>query len=382
MDSNIELDFLLQLLTHRDNGKNLSFTLASVSFDKLYLLVMQHRVWHLVKNSLNTQQLPTSFAERLAQHCYQDAIFIFRSAVETIKISKTFAQHNIVHCFIKGTILNDYLYGALVTRPCKDIDVWVDAPHYEASIAQLLQLGYKQTFPTYELAGFKKDYYLTHKHDIEFYHEERQMVVELHFRLNYFGINFFTLSNIPLQQIALLNTSVTTMADDYHVLYLMLHGAIHGWMRLRWLQDIALFINNKRCNLLNVRRLAQELQCVHIFMQALLLTHDFFVIKDANYLLLIQNPSRRVRRLVAMAKAFIAANYTLVIGIKNIKMFVLYRIYLVNLAQRDQKIRAVFGDLFKIDVVFESMTLPKPLLFMYYLLYPVVMTKKLWRSKY
>ena len=188
-------------------------------------------------------------------------------------------------------------------------------------------------------------------------------------------MDFFPISEVTRTPIKLLNVPVMAPDDDYHVLYLMLHGAIHAWIRLRWLQDIALYIGNNQCDLMRVYDLAKQINCQHIVEQTLILVNDFFKLDNPVLTEFIQKPTHRGTRLATIAHQFIATDYEMIERTKNINMFVKYRIYLARLAVREQKLHAVLGDLFKIDELFVSVTFPNKLSFMYYVIYPLWVIK-------
>ena len=363
-----ELALLLNLLQSQASLKHALCIDPAIDWSLFFTLVRRHRVWHPVCKAL-PPEIPIAHA--LAQHCQRDQRRILITAGETVRIARAFEQQAVTHCFVKGTLLNVHIYDGLYTRPCKDIDVWVDATTYAKAIAVLNALGYQQTLPTYALTGFKEAYYLRHKHDLAFTHPASHIVVELHFKLsNYLGIDFFPLNAVPLKPIRLLNVPILAPEDDYHLLYLMIHGSIHTWLRLRWLQDIALFIDSNRCDLNHLWALAGQLKCQHIVEQTLLLVQALFPTNQLAIIPFIQSPSRRGQQLAAMAQRFIASDYELTDSLSHINMFILHRFYLAKLATRRQKFHAIVGDLFRIDMLFNMLTFPKKLSFLYYLAYP------------
>ena len=374
MNIGLELRLLLDTLQPPSSANALAIEPA-IDWVLFYKLVLRHRVWHQVNNALRNYHSIIPIAAALTKHCERDQRRILISAGETVRIAREFTKQAIEHCFVKGTLLNVHVYGGLNSRPCHDIDVLVNANTYYSAIAALLSLGYEKKLPRYELTGFTESWYMLHKHDIAFYHPKLQILVELHFRLSYFGLDFFPLQAIALRHIPLLNIPIIAPDDDYHVLYLMIHGAIHAWIRLRWLQDIALFIKNDQCDLNRVYDLATKIKCQHVVIQTLLLVNVYFKLKHPVLLLLIHNPSRRELKLAAIAQQFITADYEMSDGIKNPKMFFKYRAYLANLAVRGQKLHAILGDLFKIDALFLYVKFPNKLSFLYYLLYPLWVVK-------
>ena len=50
----------------------------------------------------------------------------------------------------------------------------------------------------------------------------------------------------PTQAVAVLNGSLTTLADAELFAYLCVHGATHGWFRLKWLADLGAWLAGKR----------------------------------------------------------------------------------------------------------------------------------------
>lgn len=383
LKSGPELALILNTLqAHAPHGRSL-FIDPTINWSLFYRLVRRHRVWHPVRKALipvNHSESTIPIAQALSNHCQRDQRRILITAGETIRIARAFEKKAIAHCFVKGTLLNVHLYGGLNTRPCKDIDVWVDANTYAEAMATLIELGYQKTYPTYDLTGFKEAYYLSHKHDLAFTHPTLHVVVELHFKLNYFGIDFFPLNTVPLSRIGLLNVPILAPEDHYHLLYLMIHGSIHAWLRLRWLHDIALFIDSNRCDLNDVWRLAGLLKCQHIVEQTLILVNTLFSTHHSALAPFIQSPSRRAMRLASLAQQLIGSGYEMTDGVSNIKMFIKYRFYLAKLAIHGKKIQAIWGDLFKIDMLFPTMTVPKRLSFLYYLAYPFWIMRLIWKS--
>ena len=379
-----ELALLLHALQYNPAHASELAMNPSIDWPLFFSLVCRHRVWHPVYKALNPsrdKQSPHAILTRLANHCQRDQRRILITAGETIRIARAFQHAAIAHCFVKGTLLNVLVYGGLNTRPCKDIDVWVDTNNYAQAMAALIALGYQQTLPNYALEGFKEAYYLSHKHDLAFFHPTQRVTVELHFRLSYFGIDFFPFQTVPLVPIHLMNVPIPAPQDDYHLLYLMIHGSIHAWVRLRWLHDIVLFIDSNRCDLNRIWNLAASLKCQHIVEQTLILVKTLFPTNHPTFApYLLPSPSQRAMQLAALAQQFINSDYEMTDGLRNLNMFVKYRVYLAKLAVRGQKGHALWGDLFKIDMLFPYVTFPRSCSFLYYLAYPLWVIRFIWKA--
>jgi hypothetical protein len=363
---------IIQLLHEQPQQPNESYSINDIDALLFYQLLIRHRIWHQALSYLSKEQiiLPTIISQRLAFKCKKDKQHVLLSASETARIAKCFEKKQITYCVVKGLILNTLLYDVIYARSCRDIDVWVEASQFDDAAAQLVTLGYEKQYPLYRLTGFKRRYYMTHKHDMAFYHPQKKMLIELHFRLGYFGVNFMPILPKMMTEILIFNTKVSTLHNDYHLLFLMIHGAIHAWMRLRWLYDIVLFIQQKQCDLQRVMTLSRRIGCEHIVQQSLMLSRDLLKCHDEAASRFIEKPSWRVRTLSRLAQDFIKSDYEPDDGVSNIKMFIKYRYYLLLCSVKGQKRRAIWHDLFKIERLFSSVTVPESLSFLYYFIYP------------
>lgn len=352
------------------------FITSDMDWNLVFSLAVRHRVWHQVYAALIPvqEELPVSLFQKLANLCKKDTLRILTTAAETQRIAEQFTEHAIQHCFVKGIVLNVHIYPSLNTRPCKDIDIWVDTNTYEQAIELLLTMGYQKTL-SYELKGFQKQYYMSHKHDIAFYHPEKKIQVELHFSLKEFCVDILPTS-AKLQSVTLFNTPIQTLQDDYHLLFLMIHGAVHAWTRLRWLNDIVLYIQSGKCDLKRVMTLAKEFHCEHIVEQCLILVQNNFKIENASLSQIILSPGKTGIKLAKEAQQFINADFELTeqYSVFN-KMFFKYRLHIIKLAPPGKKFRVLWENLCKIDSLFPYVSLPDKLAFLYYILYPLWVVK-------
>ncbi|MFA6303876.1 MAG: nucleotidyltransferase family protein [Legionella sp.] len=377
MQLNDEFKYLIQTL--QTNPAKISYAINhTIDWDLLFQLIVRHRVWHQVYAALTSghEEVPQPFHDRLGQLCRQDTARTLMTAAEIKRIATALMNESIYHCFIKGIMLNVQIYPSLASRPCKDIDLWVDLKDLTQAQFVFESLGYVQKKPSYKLEGFQKQYYLEHKRDIALYHEEKKIWVELHFKLEYFGNLFFPPTPQITKAVTLFNCQPLTLKDDYHLLYLMLHASKHAWMRLRWLNDIVLYIKSGQCDLVQVMDLAKVIKCEHIVEQSLLLVQTNFGQNDASLSQLIQNPSKRALKLACTAQSFIEADYELTAEYPIYhKMFFKYRWYFAAQIPAKNKLRVVMNDFFKIDKIFPYVRFSNKCSFMYYLVYPLWILK-------
>lgn len=332
---------------------------SSVNQKVLYELIFRHRIWH---------QMPAF--DFLREHSQKDKYRMMIMANEVVRVARTFNELHIKYALVKGISLNVLLYPTLLERSCKDIDLWVSSESYDEAISQLLLLGYKREKIGYSLDGFKERYHKKHHCDLIFYHSERKICVELHHKLSYPGFDWPKNKQLRFRTFSLFNMSVLTLDNDQHLLYLMLHGSIHAWMRLRWLYDIALFIKNRRCDLNKVMEIAKSADVAHVVEQTLILLKELLKFEDETLLYLTHTPSKRALLLVRLAKKFIIGDYMMQDNIKYFNSFIKYRYYRMKLASKKYRYSMIWNELFRLDGLFRRISLPEKLSFLYYILYP------------
>ena len=374
MQQNLEFNLLLNIL----RAPNIKHPINSaIDWQLFYKLTIRHRVWHKVYAYLKHTSLPITTL--LEKYCQQDLAKILMTAQETIRVTSQFEKQKIHYFVVKGVLLNMHIYKGINTRSCRDIDIFVQESDFDKAVAELLMLGYQQEYPTYDLTGYKKTWYMRHRHDISFYHPQYQILVELHFTTSDVGVSFFPCEQVPRQAINVMNKFVYAPEDDYHLLYLSIHGAVHSWIRLRWLHDIAIFIQSGKCDLMRIYDLSEQLQCQYIVESTLILVQKYFAIDNEDLRKILQAPSRRALQLSCMAEEFIEADYEMEDGVKNLKMFFKCRLYRAKLVLPKHRVKAILFDLFKIGELFPYVTFPRYLTFMYYVVYPAWVVKFLFK---
>lgn len=367
-----ELELILLVIRDKPNEDKLMVLIAQVRWDYLLQLIVRHRLVGPLYSALqNISLVPASFLAQLKQLNQQMKINSLRLSAEAIRIARVFERENVPFIIVKGIPLAVNLYGGSDKRQCKDVDIWVSTSDLERAENLLHKLGYITMRPAYKLVGLKKKFYLNHAHEIALVNSSRLVEVELHFKLESVGTNFFSFDKVRTQSLFMNRQKFITLEDNYNFLYLMLHGAKHGWSRLRWLNDIALYIRQDKCDLDLVYSLSCDLKCEHLFMQSLWLLRDFYQISNEKIDQLLTHIDARALKLADFAKQFICADFVFIgDGYVFKSMFLKYRYYQITLDNGLKRFSAVWDILFNLDRVFSLVNLPRYCGFVYYILYP------------
>lgn len=143
---------------------------------------------------------------------------------------------------LKGVPLSLAIHGRLGMRMSRDIDLLVapqDVPH---ACSRLAAMGFAPRQPL-DPAPDSLRRLMRRRKDVELLSDARRQIVELHWRL-FDNRRLMPLpSDGPADRFTLpTGTACSILPTRANVAYLAIHGAQHGWSRLKWLCDLAAFV--------------------------------------------------------------------------------------------------------------------------------------------
>ncbi len=161
-------------------------------------------------------------------------------AAETIRILALLREAGIEALCVKGTALGMLAYGVLAMKFGRDIDILLRRDEFPAALRILEGQGYVPLHPVPQIPWlFEKWLDLTK--DLEVVDRKRSFQVEIHWKLaenNYFSRELA--KHLEPRAVEVLpGRTLDTLRDDVMFVYLCVHGARHGWFRLKWSADIS-----------------------------------------------------------------------------------------------------------------------------------------------
>ncbi|SFI28463.1 Uncharacterised nucleotidyltransferase [Paenibacillus sp. UNC496MF] len=342
-----------------------------IDWNQFLALVRHHRVYPQLYARLKASQLiPADVLQALHGDFMRNTFQMLRLSGEMERVCAELQERGIRPIVLKGPVLAKELYGDLSLRTSKDLDVLVPMEDVEAAEERLLGLGYRSDGGAPRVFNWKWKV-----HHISFTHPETRVQVELHWRLN---------SDMgkepPFEELWRRSRRSPLSKRDVHLLggedlfmYLVSHGARHGWFRLRWLADI-----DRLARLgLDWGMLAAMMRrygCLQLGGQALTLAAAMFgtpVPPEAAPLL----AGGHRRELAERSLYFIQDMVSFAPADKELDR--VYKRYLYALKTRRQKSVYLISQLYPSFRDTEALPLPKPLYFLYFPLRPFVW---LWRQ--
>jgi hypothetical protein len=241
----IELKLILKLIEIDDISEiaNSNNKYRDVNW-KLFLdLAIHHRLYPLLftkikmlGNTMNNNLIPSFVIQTLGELFKRNTFNMLHLSGEMEKVSKLFNENQIPMLVLKGPVLAKDLYGDISLRTCGDLDILVSINDLE-KVDVLLQ---KQGYIKDEFINKSWNDWRWRNHHIGYIHPQRKVNIEIHWRLNPFpgtGPSFKELW-LRKRKSSITDFPIYYLGREDLFLFLVSHGARHGWFRLRWLVDI------------------------------------------------------------------------------------------------------------------------------------------------
>jgi hypothetical protein len=237
-----ELNVMLAIMSMEEGSiipESIKELAADIDWNEFLQLVKHHRVYPTIYSklkNLNDDLVPNNVLQALRSEFTINTFKMLHLSGEMEQVCKIFHDNKIRSMMLKGPVLAEALYGDLSLRTSKDLDILVPVDDVEKTIKILLELGYVKegNFPRV-LNDWKWKI-----HHLAFLHAEKRIQIELHWRLNPGMGNQPNFNELWERRrvSSLTSEPVYLLGNEDLFLYLVSHGARHGWSRLRWLADI------------------------------------------------------------------------------------------------------------------------------------------------
>lgn len=237
-----ELNLLLSILRINIGEKlhqKFKESLADMNWEEFIELARHHRVYPVLYSKLQNSDetwIPQDVMLALRKDYQRNTFQMLQLSAEMEQVSKQFTESNIRALVLKGPVLAADLYGDISLRTSGDLDILVPIQDLEHAENMLVRLGYvKDDY----IQTILNDWKWRHHH-ITFFHHKKGIKVEIHWRLSPGPGKEPTFNELwERKRISAITTNpVYFLGREDLFLFLVAHGARHGWSRLRWLVDM------------------------------------------------------------------------------------------------------------------------------------------------
>jgi hypothetical protein len=340
-----------------------------VNWDKFYELVIHHRVYPIFYTILKKryeQYIPQTIMNSLGRVYQSNTFKMLHLTAHMEKFSKICKDNNIPLLVLKGPILAQDLYRDLSLRTCGDLDVLIPIKDLDKADNLLLEQGFK-----------KDDYIQTvlndwkwRHHHVTYFHSEKRIKIEVHWRLNPGpGIepSFKDLWERK-RECFLTNHPVYYLGREDLLLFLVSHGARHGWSRFRWLLDIH-YMSLQEIDYEKLKKLSKQHNNSHLINQALILCNEILG-TDINNKYLQQFPIKKSKGLAQQAIFYLERLVNLHTDPVPEDISRYHSRHLFSLMSFQQKILYMLSIFYPFPEDAQTLPLPKALHFLYFPLRP------------
>lgn len=251
-----------------------------IRWSHLLEIVDHHKVAPLFFRNLESfapGYMPDGQAATLRAGSVANAHICLERTAHLVALHRLLREQQIDLRIFKGIPLAMTAFRDLTLRDCGDIDLLVAEKDIFKAAEILENQGYVRFEPQARLTPRRLRSYLAHQKDFSYEHPAAGIVIDLHWRL---FRNPFLPANARLEEVGedwihLGSERIPTLPALQLLLYLCVHGALDGWLRLKWLADIGALLHTVTPGQLNsAATAAAEQQALPQFSAAMLLCQD------------------------------------------------------------------------------------------------------------
>lgn len=355
-----ELNLILDILKKRNDGSLQITKPIDIDWGYFLKLTKHHRVYPLMyttMNKINESLIPTHVTQSLYQEYKNNTFKMLQLSAEMEQVSKLFIENQIDLIFLKGPAIAADIYGDISLRTSKDLDVFIPISGLEKAENILLSLGYEK-----EAAPTVLNEWKWRSHHVAYYHQQKQIQIEIHWRLHPPPSKEPSFDDLwKRKRTSILFTyPVYFLGKEDLFIYLIVHGARHGWFRLRWLIDIDQMLKNGICTK-EILSIINQYQYRYLAGQALILASQLLN-SPINAELKVLTRGNHSEKLAQSSTSFI----------KEMSAFKYPKDYLSSIKSNKQRFISLLILFYPRPVDKETLNLPTPFHFLYFPLRPLL----------
>jgi hypothetical protein len=369
-----ELLLLLYIIGHEEKELNASShyeLFQDIDWDHFINLVKHHRVFPLIYKilkDLDRLPIPLNVVKEVQLEYKLNTFEMLRLTGEMERFCRHFTEAAIPCLFLKGPVLAMELYGDISLRSSCDLDVLIPLKDLDRAEELLIKQGY-----------VKDDYFSTamsdwkwRHHHTTFTHPTRGIKIELHWRLNPGPSIEPSFEELWKRKRVSSNKriSIYSLGREDLFLFLVMHGARHGWSRLRWLVDIDR-LSNHALDWKVLQSLLRHFETSHVAGQSLILCNELLhthLTED----MLVLTEKNRAKKLADNALFYLRNMVNLHSDAVSEDVAKYHKRHLFALMGKRSKLLFIISLLHPYPIDAETLPLPKGLHFLYFPLRPLI----------
>lgn len=217
-------------------------------WDRVVRLVRRHRVAALVDDGLKQGKVdvPAAARESVRNLAARASLRSLQLAAESVRVRDALHEAGVRGVFLKGAALAALAFGQIGIKASWDVDVLVPQEDFARADAALEAAGYRRQDPPRDFDERRVGVWLALMKEALYIGGPSAAGVELHWKLvDHACLLPGLTAHAALRNVDIGGQVLPTFGDEDLFAYLCVHGAHHGWARLKWLADVAAFVASR-----------------------------------------------------------------------------------------------------------------------------------------
>ena len=288
-------------------------TFNDVDWAQAAALARRHRVQALVWAGLagGRGEIPEAVAEGLRGDASAIAARNLAAAAELARLKSLWSAKGPRVLWVKGLTLGALAYQQPMLKMSVDIDILVAFDDLEAAARLLRDAGYDAAEPRGLTSRIPLGRWHRAWKESVWRHRDKDIWLDLHSQLADRDDLIPTIGmESPVHEVEVTpGLTLPTLADEELFAYLCVHGASSAWFRLKWVTDLAAFLDGRpRAEIERLYQRSQQLGAWRAAAQALLLADRLYGTLEGSHLRRQLMADRANRRMLRIALRMLLAD--------------------------------------------------------------------------
>lgn len=200
----------------------------------------RHQLNH--RHQLSQEQIDVFLGELEAAELPGDKALTLKKLKAFLEVTDALREAGLGFIPLKGFVLSQKLYGDPSFRFTGDADLLLKPPEVEKAIGLLEGMGYRPALYPWPAEPRQKQRLLRLRNQFALENPKSGLDVELHWRLLYYPVlpqgEMSRIVSQNLDTLTLHGRTFQVLNNELDLLFLLIHGGMHGWRRLKWLVDV------------------------------------------------------------------------------------------------------------------------------------------------
>jgi hypothetical protein len=214
--------------------------------------MIQHFGRHILnqRHQLSHEQIDALLGESRAVDFPDERALMLGRLHGLMEVAAALESAGVSFTVLKGFPLSQKIYGNPFVRITGDLDLLLDTLELPTAIDALTALGYVPAFDPWPAGKKEADKLVRFRNQFAMKHQESGIVAELHWRLFYYPVipaaRMEEVVRANLTTIKVEGRTFRVLNPELDLVYLVIHGGMHGYSRLKWLADVVALVNQGR----------------------------------------------------------------------------------------------------------------------------------------